>query len=96
MCAVCLCGLRRSVLLLEDKTAIGRVEEVFGPLTMPLYALRYGGPQPPPAGLAAGARIFFTGQCRLECGSACWNETFVAAPLPYCLRSACGHASKHG
>lgn len=35
------CPQRRSVLLLEDKTPIGRVEEVFGPLTMPLYALRY-------------------------------------------------------
>ena len=53
----------RSVLLLEDKTPLGRVEEVFGPLTMPLYALRYGGPQPPPAALAAGARVFFTGGC---------------------------------
>lgn len=55
--------LHRSVLLLEDKTPIGRVEEVFGPLTMPLYALRYAGPQPPPAALATSARVFFTGKC---------------------------------
>jgi hypothetical protein len=54
----------RSVLLLEDKTPLGRVEEVFGPLTQPLYALRYGGPQPPPPGLAVGARVCFTGGTR--------------------------------
>jgi hypothetical protein len=53
--------LHRSVLLLEDRTPIGCVEEVFGPVTMPLYALRYGGPQPQPAGLATSARVFFTG-----------------------------------
>ena len=49
-------------MLLEDHTPIGRVEEVFGPLTQPLYALRYGGPTPPPAGLATQARVFFTGE----------------------------------
>lgn len=50
----------RSVLLLQDKTPIGRIEEVFGPVTEPLYALRYAGPQPPPADLAKDARVFFT------------------------------------
>jgi rRNA processing protein Gar1 len=48
------------VLLLQDKTPIGRIEEVFGPVTEPLYAMRYAGPQPPPEGLARDARVFFT------------------------------------
>jgi hypothetical protein len=48
------------VLLLQDKTPIGRIEEVFGPVTEPLYAMRYSGPQPAPEGLARDARVFFT------------------------------------
>jgi hypothetical protein len=58
----------RSVLLLEDKTPVGRVEEVFGPLTLPLYALRYGGPSPAPPGLTTNAKVFFTGGNRLVVG----------------------------
>jgi hypothetical protein len=57
LCCCCCCS---SVLLLQDKTPIGRIEEVFGPVTEPLYALRYAGPQPPPEGLARDARVFFT------------------------------------
>lgn len=60
-------------MLLDDKTPIGRVEEVFGPLSQPLYALRYGGPQPPPDSLQQHARVFFTGEQTLtRCGVAGW------------------------
>jgi hypothetical protein len=51
--------------------AIGRVEEVFGPATHPLYALRYAGPQPPPASLAVNTRVFFTGVCCAVCVCVC-------------------------
>ena len=48
-----------TVLCLGDRTALGRVEEVFGPITAPLYALRYtGAAGAPPAGAAAGAPVF--------------------------------------
>ncbi|KIY96765.1 hypothetical protein MNEG_11199 [Monoraphidium neglectum] len=45
-----------SVLLLEDRCPVGRVEEVFGPVTQPLYAFRYEAQQlkPAPQGGAAG------------------------------------------
>ncbi len=32
--------LHRSVICLEDRSPVGRIEEVFGPVMMPLYALR--------------------------------------------------------
>eukprot|EP00195_Chlamydomonas_chlamydogama_P011962 CAMPEP_0202892194 /NCGR_PEP_ID=MMETSP1392-20130828/1980_1 /ASSEMBLY_ACC=CAM_ASM_000868 /TAXON_ID=225041 /ORGANISM="Chlamydomonas chlamydogama, Strain SAG 11-48b" /LENGTH=519 /DNA_ID=CAMNT_0049576083 /DNA_START=101 /DNA_END=1656 /DNA_ORIENTATION=- len=47
-----------SVLVLEDRAALGRVEEVFGPVMMPLYALRYAGRGPPPPGMKAGSLVF--------------------------------------
>eukprot|EP00775_Hariotina_reticulata_P008434 gene8434-8616_t len=49
-----------TVLLLEDRSLIGRIEEVFGPVTAPMYAMRYAGPQPPPAALCPGSRVFTT------------------------------------
>ena len=33
----------RSVICLEDRSPVGRIEEVFGPVMMPLYALRCAG-----------------------------------------------------
>lgn len=48
-----------TVLCLGDRTALGRVEEVFGPITAPLYALRYtGAAGAPPASAAAGEPVF--------------------------------------
>lgn len=46
------------MLVLEDsRLAVGRVEEVFGPVSQPFYVLRWAGTGDPPAGLAAGAQI---------------------------------------
>ena len=47
-----------SVLCLEDRSLIGRIEEVFGPITQPLYALRWSGTTGAPVSLQSGARIF--------------------------------------
>jgi rRNA processing protein Gar1 len=47
-----------SVLCLGDRTVIGRVEEVFGPVTCPLYALRWAGKQDAPSSLCSGANVF--------------------------------------
>ena len=49
-----------TVLCMEDRTPVGRVEEVFGPVTAPLYALRWAGPGPLPASLTAGAPLCTT------------------------------------
>ena len=58
----------RSVLCLEDRCALGRVEEVFGPVMQPIYALRYawrgstssssGGASGMPATVVKGATVF--------------------------------------
>lgn len=48
----------RSVLVLPERHPIGRIEEVFGPITEPLYALRYAAPAPMPESLKPGARVF--------------------------------------
>ncbi|KAI3431398.1 hypothetical protein D9Q98_004451 [Chlorella vulgaris] len=45
------------VLVLEDRTPIGCIEEIFGPVVSPFYALRYGGAQPMPAALQQGATV---------------------------------------
>ena len=48
-----------TVLCLGDRRALGRVEEVFGPVSAPLYALRYtGSAGPPPESAAVGALVF--------------------------------------
>lgn len=48
-----------TVLCLGDRTALGRVEEIFGPIQAPLYALRYtGSAGAPPDSAAAGAPVF--------------------------------------
>lgn len=47
-----------SVLVLaEGRVALGRVEEVFGPVAAPLYALRYAGPGELPPAAAPGAQV---------------------------------------
>ncbi|EFN54041.1 hypothetical protein CHLNCDRAFT_136109 [Chlorella variabilis] len=46
------------VLVLEDRSPIGCVEEIFGPVVSPLYALRYGGAEPMPAALQPGATVY--------------------------------------
>ena len=46
-----------AVLCLADRTPLGRVEDVFGPVTEPLYALRCPGGGAP-GGAAAGAPVF--------------------------------------
>lgn len=43
-----------SLLVLEDRTVVGRVEEVFGPVTQPMYALQYAGKPPQPKSVTAG------------------------------------------
>lgn len=50
----------RSVLVLGDRTPIGRVEEVFGPVATPFYALRYAGAvgSAIPASIAPGSPMF--------------------------------------
>jgi hypothetical protein len=46
------------VLCLEDRTPLGRVTEVFGPVQAPLYALRYSGSSgAPPDSVAAGTHV---------------------------------------
>lgn len=47
-----------SLLVLGSRAVVGRVEEVFGPVAAPLYALRYAGPAPMPDEVAAGAQLF--------------------------------------
>ena len=46
------------MLCLEDRTPLGRVTEVFGPIQAPLYALRYSGnPGAPPDSVTPGAHV---------------------------------------
>lgn len=47
-----------SILCLEDRTVLGRVEEVFGPVKAPLYALRYAGKGAIPQAVQAPAWVF--------------------------------------
>ncbi|MEW5313563.1 MAG: hypothetical protein WDW38_005121 [Sanguina aurantia] len=49
-----------SVLVLGDRTPVGRVEEVFGPVATPFYALRYAGAAGSaiPASIAPGSPMF--------------------------------------
>ena len=47
-----------TVLCLEDRTPLGRVTELFGPVHAPLYALRYSGSAASvPATVAAGSHV---------------------------------------
>ena len=43
--------------LAADRHPLGRIEEVFGPIHAPLYALRYAGGGETPPGLAVGAAV---------------------------------------
>ena len=47
-----------SVLCLAGRQALGRVEEIFGPVDEPLYSLRYACGDSLPAELALGATVF--------------------------------------
>jgi H/ACA ribonucleoprotein complex non-core subunit NAF1 len=47
-----------SVLVLQDRTPLGRIEDVFGPVKQPLYVLRYGGEGRAPPGATVGATVF--------------------------------------
>lgn len=68
-----------SVLLLEGGAPLGRVEEVFGPLAAPLYALRYAGPVPEPATLVPGARVMYCDAHAQLVGPALYEEAAAAA-----------------
>lgn len=46
------------MLILEDRTPLGRIEDVFGPVKQPLYVLRYGGDGGAPPGASVGATVF--------------------------------------
>lgn len=47
-----------SVLCLDDRTPLGRVEDVFGPVKSPFYALRYYAGDGLPASVAPGSAVF--------------------------------------
>lgn len=47
-----------SVLCMEDRTIIGRIEEVFGPVAKPLYALRFAGKESALSSTQPGSKIF--------------------------------------
>ena len=48
-----------TVLCLSDRLPLGRIEEVFGPITAPLYALRYTGAVTPLSdSVSAGSQVF--------------------------------------
>lgn len=46
-----------SVLCLEDRHLLGKIEEILGPVAEPLYFLRYAGKQPMPENVCQGARV---------------------------------------
>ena len=47
-----------SVLCLEDRQPLGRIEEILGPVVSPIYALRYAGTGGPmPASLGPGTCV---------------------------------------
>lgn len=43
---------------LEDRTPLGRIDDVFGPTDGPRYMFRYSAEQEPPPVLAPGDKIF--------------------------------------
>lgn len=48
-----------SVLCLEDRRPLGRIEEILGPVLCPIYALRYAGDGGEmPAAVVSGARVW--------------------------------------
>ncbi|DBA86365.1 TPA: hypothetical protein ACH3X2_005596 [Trebouxia sp. C0005] len=49
-----------TVLCSEDRIAIGRIEDTFGPVMCPLYTLRWAGQGDMPPSLAVGAPMFTT------------------------------------
>ena len=46
-----------SVLCLDNRTPLGRIEDIIGPVAEPLYLLRYAGPEPMPEAVRPGARV---------------------------------------
>ena len=48
------------MLVTAERLVVGCVEDVFGPVASPLYALRYAGPrgEPMPEAVAAGGKLF--------------------------------------
>lgn len=48
-----------SVLCLADRTVLGCVDEVFGPVLMPMYLVRFESADKMPAAATVGARVFF-------------------------------------
>ena len=63
--AACLQGVENmaaldegSVLCTETRALLGRIEDVLGPVTQPVYAVRYCGAGALPGGLAARDRVF--------------------------------------
>lgn len=48
-----------SVLCLEDRTVLGCVDEVFGPVLMPMYLVRFETADKMPKGAAVNARVFY-------------------------------------
>lgn len=46
------------MLCLADRTPLGRVEDVFGPVKAPFYALRYYAGDALPASVASGVAVF--------------------------------------
>lgn len=51
-----------TVLVLEDRTKLGRVEEVFGPVTMPFYNFRYSEGDALPDKVCTGVSIYAVSQ----------------------------------
>jgi len=51
-----------TILVLEDRTKLGRVEEVFGPVTMPFYNFRYSEGDALPESVRAGVSIYAVSQ----------------------------------
>ena len=49
-----------TVLCSEERVPIGRIEDTFGPVMCPLYALRWAGQGEMPSSLAVGSPVFTT------------------------------------
>ena len=49
-----------TVLCSQERTPIGRIEDTFGPVMSPLYALRWAGQGDMPATVAVGSAVFTT------------------------------------
>ena len=68
-----------TVLCLEDRTPLGRVTELFGPVQAPLYALRYSGSAASvPGAVVAGAHV-------------CAVEKYASALEADAVPKACEH-----